>query len=128
MGATTPDFEAETKVVEVWVTTLLDRLGEVEVLVVDVVVVEVELVVEVEVVDVDKLMEDVLEDEEEVEEVEERLDSVDEVEVVLLLELGRLGMTGGAIRGRVSFAILDICIPKKTYTTWSRLHIQSGWN
>ena len=91
MGTTTPDFEAETKVVEVWVTTLLERLVEVEMLVVDVVVVEVELEVEVEMVDVDKL-EDVLEDEEEVEEVEERLDSDEEVDVVvvLLLELGRL--------------------------------------
>lgn len=92
MGTTTPDFEAETKVVEVWVTTLLERLVEGEVLVVDVVVVEVELEVEVEMVDVDKLVEDVLEDEEEVEEVEERLDSDDEIDVVvvLLVELGRL--------------------------------------
>jgi hypothetical protein len=91
VGATTPDFEAETKVVEVWVTTLLERLVGVEKLVVDVVVVEVELEVELEMVDVDELVEDVLEDEE-VEEVEERLDSDEEEEVVvvLLVEVGRL--------------------------------------
>jgi hypothetical protein len=91
VGATTPDFEAETKVVEVWVTTLLERLVGVEKLVVDVVVVEVELEVELEMVDVDELVEDVLEDEE-VEEVEERLDSDEEEEVVLVLlvEVGRL--------------------------------------
>ncbi len=90
MGATTPVFEAETNVVEVWVTTLLERLVVVEVLVVGVVVVEVELEVELELVDVDVLVEDVLEDEE-VEEVEERLESDDEVEVVMLLvEVGRL--------------------------------------
>jgi hypothetical protein len=35
------------------------------------------------------------------------------------------GMTGGAIRGWVSLATLDICI-KNTYTTWSRLHMQSS--